>query len=103
MRMANEANTREDPDLAPAEKEVTLRGAKDQGHLRVHSDLPVINDYLLDHPSAEIIDRREKDGDVVTVEAEIPIGLLTLSNKPRKSDYYGDVVTSSELTERTDE
>jgi len=103
MRMANEANTREDPDLAPAEKEVTLRGAKDQDHLRVHSDLPVVNDYLLEHPSAEIIDRREKDGDVVTVEAEIPIGLLTLSNKPRKSDYYGDVVSSSELEARDDE
>lgn len=29
MRMANEASTREDPDLAPKEKEVTIRGSKD--------------------------------------------------------------------------
>lgn len=103
MRMANEASTREDPDLAPKEKEVTIRGSKDQNTLRVHSDLPVITDYLLEHPSAEIIDQRTKDGDIVTVLAEIPIGLLTLSNKPRKSDYYSGVVTNSELEARTDE
>jgi hypothetical protein len=95
--MGNETSTSEDPDLSPAEKEVTIRGAKDQDLLRVHADLPVVMDYLLDHPAAEIINRREKGGDVVSVIAEIPVGLLTLSNKPRKSSYYSDVVTSSEL------
>lgn len=102
MRMESEATTREDPDLAPAEKELTIRGAKDQDHLRVHSDLSTVTRYLLDHPSADILDRREKDGDVVSVEAKIPIGLLGLSNKPRKSDHYSGVVSNSELETRDD-
>ena len=102
MRMESEATTREDPDLAPGEKEVTIRGAKDQDRLRVHADLPVIMDYLLDHPSVEIIDRREKGGDIVSVKATMPVGLLGLSNQPRKNDYYGSVVSGSELEGRDD-
>lgn len=101
--MKSEANTREDPDLAPAEKEITIRGAKDQDHLRVHSDLPTVTRYLLEHPSAEIVNRREKDGAVVSVLAEIPVGLLGLSNKPRKVDHYSGVVSSSELEDRDNE
>lgn len=100
--MESEATTREDPDLAPKEKEVTIRGAKDQDHLRVHSDLSTVTKYLLKHPSAEIINRREKDGDVVSVVAEIPVGLLKLTNKPRKSNHYSGIVSSSNLEARDD-
>lgn len=103
MRMESEATTREDPDLAPKEKEITIRAAKDQDRLRVHSDLPVINDYLLEHPSADIIEQRSKDGDVVTVLATIPIGVLKLSGKPRKTDHFSGVVTSAQLEARDDE
>lgn len=102
MRMVSETTIREDPDLAPEEKELTIRGAKDQERLRVHSDLSTVTKYLLRHPSADILDKRTKDGDVVSVEAEIPVGLLGLSNKPRASDYYSGVVSNSELEARDD-
>lgn len=89
-----------DPDLSSGEKEVTIRGANRADTLRVHSDVPVVCRYLLEQPDAEIVDKNTKDGAITSVIADIDIGLLRLSAKPRQSKTWGDTV--ADPTKRDD-
>lgn len=101
--METETETKADPRLSTKEKQFTVSAIKAEKTARVHSDITVINDYLLEHPDADIVATNKHEGAVTSVVADIPLGLLKLSNKARADDYYSGIVTSGELEARDDE
>ena len=87
----------EDPDLLPEEKQVSFTTTKRDGAFTVHSEMPVISRYLIDHPSIEVRDARVVDGYVVAVTAVMPRGLMDLKAKPRTKNHLGRMVSTAEL------
>lgn len=103
MRMDSETDTKSNPRLSTEEKQFTVSAVKAEKTARVHSDITVINDYLLEHPEAEIVETNTHEGAVTSVVADIPLGLLKLSNKPRANDYFSGIVTNGQLEARDGE
>lgn len=94
---------REDPELAPEEKQVSLTTTKRDDVFRVHSEVTSVTRYLLEHPSAEIVNTRTVEGAVVACTAEIPRTLVKLQAKPRKSNSFAQMVSHAELQGEDDE
>lgn len=80
-----------DPDLSSREKEVTLTCLGREDTARMHSDVPTVTRYLLSHEDVEVVNRTIKDGKVVSVQADVPLGLVKLQKNKRKSNNWGQV------------
>jgi len=87
-------DVREDPDLGPGEKEVTINWTKGADTLTVFADLPSVARWLMRNGDADIVDRTTKEGAVTSVKARLPVGALQLSGHPRKSSQPSDVTGS---------
>lgn len=114
---AIEAFRREDPRLTPAEKETTLRFARDQDRVAVYTAERGVGRRLLAHPEASIGAVTVIEGDrappavaldeldtrdprpAVAVRGTLPIGALTVSRDPREVDNHAEVITRSVLEE----
>lgn len=90
----------EDPDLIPAEKEVTLTTTKDQDFFYIYSDVASVTKYLLRHPAVEITSRRERDGEVVGVTGHLPRSLLNFKAEPRNTNQFGRMLSSATLRDK---
>jgi len=101
---------REDPDLTPAEKEVSVTFTKERGCAVVYAEVAGVTRRLLAHPLFEAETLRvsgegyhgarvvpdEFDGGAITgVRGTIPIGTLKVRAASRKSSQWADVVAEA--------
>lgn len=103
---------REDPDLAPQEKETTLRFTKDEDTVHVYTEEAGIGRRLLAHPSARIegvtvvdndvrptVSVDEVNGrDIVAVRGSLPVGALKVRRTSRETDEHAPVVSEHVLS-----
>ena len=92
-----ELDVSEDSDLAPVEKQVSFTTTKEDEEFTVHSEVASITRYLIEHPAVEVRDARVVDGEVVAVTGRMPRGLMDLKGKPRKSNQFGRMPSTSTL------
>jgi len=91
---------REDRSLSPAEKEVTVRVAKDQDKVSIRSEVRGVTSRLLAHPRFHLRDSRHDDGAIVMVEGTLPIGCLSIRSEPRNKTNPAGIVTNRVLYEQ---
>ncbi|MBB6647976.1 hypothetical protein [Halobellus ruber] len=98
---------REHPDLTPAEKETTVRFAKDQDRATVFTAEAGVGRRLLAHPRADVQDVNVlEDGgtrpvapsevsgrDIVGVRVSIPVGALKVALSARSASGHAEVVS----------
>ena len=98
---------REHPDLTPAEKETTIRFAKDQDRATIYTAEAGVGRRLLAHPHADVKDVNVlEDGgtrpvapsevsgrDIVGVRVSVPVGALKVALSPRSAGGHAEVVT----------
>jgi hypothetical protein len=103
---------REDPDLAPQEKETTLRFAKDENRVAIYTAEAGIGRRLLAHPRARIegvtvvdndvrptVSVGEVNGrDIVAVRGSLPVGALKVRRTSRETDEHAPVVSEHVLS-----
>jgi hypothetical protein len=105
---------REDPELSPAEKETTIRFAKDRDGARVYTEEAGLIRRIMRHQHADIRGLTElRDGDrrpvvaledwsgapVVGVEATVPVGALQIKSRPRAGAGHAAVVAERGLVD----
>jgi hypothetical protein len=105
---------REDRELTPGEKEVSITFSKEDDTARVFSAIEGVSRRLLAHDLVEVIEVvlvDEADGtrrqaaledvrpseEIVGVLADVDVGLITVSGQPRRSGTYADVITDRVL------
>jgi len=103
---------RDDPRLAPGEKETTIRFARDEDRAIVHTDEAGLGRRLLAHPDSEVVevavlddgrvrrvtlDEVERGDEPVGVRVTLPIGALSVRSSSRKSDRHAQVVSDRVL------
>ena len=103
---------RVDPSLTPGERETNFRFAQDRDHVDVFTAERGIMRRLLAHPEVDVDFLRVQGGDVggtavplpeyegggvVGLKGTLPVGCLTISGTPRKSDGHADIVTDRVL------
>lgn len=108
------SNVGEDAQLTPAEKETTIRFAKDQDRARIATAESGLMRRVLAHPESAVVSidtldgnvrERGKDiddysgGDVVGVVATIPVGALQVKLSSRQSSQHAKIVTDRVLGE----
>lgn len=81
----------EDPELTPTEKETTIRFAKDEDRLTIHSEQTAVVRWLLDHPEFREQRRRVEGGTVHAVTGRLPVGCLKLSGSSRQANTPSSV------------
>lgn len=107
--------TRENPDLAPAEKETTIRFAKDEDRATVftaegglarrliaHSDFTITSLVVRrgEHNTHRITPENVNDDDVlVGVKGKLPLGVLSVRGSPRSTRGHAAIVTQRVLDE----
>lgn len=104
----------EDPALSPAEKETTIRFAKDRDVAQLFTAENGLMRRTISHPHADVQhvivldadDSREKlspedyaGGTVVGVTAGIPVGVLQVKSGPRSTTHHAEVVSDRVLAE----
>jgi len=104
----------DDPELTPAEKETTVRFARDDDRAEVYTAEAGLGRRLLCHPFAEIrgvtvadggarpergVEDLDGDEDVVGVRASVPVGLLQIKSTPRRDNGHAEIVTDRVLDE----
>jgi len=92
-----ERNYADDPELAPAEKQFSIVGTKDDTRVRIHSEIGSVTRRICEHPEAEIEQTRERDGVVVAVTATLPRACLTVKAGSRSTDNWSQVVSGGVL------
>lgn len=95
--MSDDIEARDNPDLLPQEKEVTIRFARDSDRFHVCSDVGSVTNRLLNHPDFEEESRRTIDGDVVQVSGTLPVAVLSIKSKQRSTNNLGQVVSGGVL------
>lgn len=111
-----EAWERGDPDLDPAEKETTIRWARDEDTAIVHTDEKGVGRRVIrhDHSTIESVNVLLPDGtrdtlepeavgannEVVGVRVRLPVGAVSIKGTPRANDQHAAVVSDAVL--RTD-
>jgi len=103
---------RDDPRLAPQEKETTIRFARDEDRAIVHTDEAGLGRRLLAHDDSDVVEvailddgrvRRvalaevERGDEPVGVRVTLPIGALSVRSSSRKSDRHARVVSDRVL------
>lgn len=109
------AAVRRDPELIPMERETTLRVAQDTDALDVFTREQGPMNRLLAHPEATEISvtvltddvgggtvplSEYSGGDVVGVNATLPVGCLAISREPRSSGSHADMISESVIRDR---
>jgi len=109
-----DAFERDDPALAPEEKETTLRFARDEDVAAFHTDEAGIGRRLIAHPETVLDGVVIRDGnvrrtrapsevepgeEVVGVRGTIPVGALSIKSTARKSDRHATIVSERVLQE----
>lgn len=102
-----EAEVREDDSLTPAEKETTIRCARDETVATIHSEISSMVKGFISHPEFQIKEIRicdddgwgkwispsDWDGDVIMgIKGNIPIGCLKIKSKSRKNNWHSSVI-----------
>ena len=100
-------SVREDPDLTPAEKEVSVLFTKESERAVVYAEVAGVTRRLLAHPLFEVDSLRVAGdghhgacvapdefggGEVTGVRGTVPIGTLKVRAASRKSSQWADVV-----------
>ena len=103
---------RDDPRLAPSEKETTIRFARDEDRAVIHTDEAGLGRRLLAHDDSDVVevavlddgrvrrvtlDEVERGDEPVGVRATLPIGALSIRSSSRKSDRHAQVVSDRVL------
>ena len=103
---------RDDPRLAPQEKETTIRFARDEDRAVIHTDEAGLGRRLLAHDDSDVVevavlddgrvrrvtlDEVERGDEPVGVRATLPIGALSIHSSSRKSDRHAQVVSDRVL------
>ena len=96
-------NVREDPDLSRVEKETILRFAKDQDRATLHTDNGALVRRAIRHPRVRIESHNVHEGAITSIRATLPIGLVSISGKPRKDSGQASVISPSSLRDTDDE
>jgi hypothetical protein len=95
-------NVREDPDLSRMEKETILRFAKDQDRATLHTDNGALVRRAIRHPRVKIETHNVHEGSITSIRATLPIGLVSISGKPRKDSGQASVISPSSLRDTED-
>ena len=108
---------RDDPRLTPAEKETTIRFARDEDRAKIFTAEAGIGRRLLAHPAASIdavvviggdrarpaVSPDELDPEnprpIVGVRGAIPVGALLVRRDAREAGHHADVITETVLAE----
>jgi len=113
-----DAFERDDPALAPTEKETTLRFARDEDVATFYTAEAGLGRRLIAHPETDLDGVVIKDGQarptkapdevgddetVVGVRGTIPVGALSVKSSSRKSDRHAPIVSGRVLEERESE
>lgn len=104
---------RTDPDLDPAEKETTIRWARDEDTAVIHTDERGVGRRVIrhDHSTIESVNVLLPDGtrdtlapeavgannEVIGVRVRLPIGVLSIKSNPRNDDGHANVVSDAFL------
>lgn len=102
---------REDPQLAPVEKETTVRFAKRDTHAAAYTAEAGLARRLLAHPRIQVegvtvadeATRREaapeeyRGGDIVGVRARVPVEVLSVRSVPRTASNHAAIVSDRVL------
>lgn len=90
----DELSVREDPDLLPEEKQLSIVTTKEEDRLKVFSKVASVNRGLLSNPHVEVTGTRRVDGAIVAVEATIPRNLLLVKAVARSDDSWHHIVAN---------
>lgn len=85
----------ENSDLTPEEKETNVTFDKRDDVAKVFTAEAGIMRRLIQHPEADIVSCVERGGSVVGLNAELPVGCISIKASPRKHGGHANVVTSS--------
>lgn len=85
------------PELTPAEKEVTVRVARDQGSLWVSSEVGSVTRRLMAHEGFHVESVRVDDETVTSVVGRLPVRYLTIGTAGRSHDRLAEVVSAGVL------
>lgn len=96
-------NVNEDPSLSPVEKETTLRIAKDQDRVTLHTDHGGLVRRAIRHPRIRIETHNVREGSIASVRATLPVGLLSIGGEPRNGQGQASVISPSALKNTEDE
>jgi hypothetical protein len=103
-----------DPKLSGDEKETTITMYGQDKHIHIFSAKPTVMKSLLKHDYFELesarvvkngksktVGSRDEletvDGDIVAVEGEMPVGVLTVKSKPRVNNHQSNIVNSETI------
>lgn len=103
-----------DPNLNAGEKETTITMYGDEKVFSIYSAKPTIVKSLLKHDHFELewarllgendwgrVEDREaikdREGDIVAVEGQMPIGTLTVKSKPRANNHQSSIVNAETI------
>jgi hypothetical protein len=95
----SETKVSDPPELAPEEKEVTIRFARDQEAYRIHSEIGSVTRKLINHPDFSEDSRSTTDGVVVSVSGTLPLGTLSVKSKARQSNNISQVISQAVMQE----
>jgi hypothetical protein len=88
-----EVEARDDPDLAPAEKEVIVRWARGEERARIFAEQSTVVAWLHRHPEYQVLETRTgEDGVLHRTKGSLPVGCLKLSGSSRSSDATSRVL-----------
>ena len=90
-------DVREDPALAPEEKQTMYTRTKVDDGFHVYSEEGAIMRRLLPHPEADIEVDRVVDGNIVAVRGTIPNSLQKILKNSRKDNSAAETVTNAYL------
>jgi len=82
---------RDDPDLTPEEKEITITFGAHTDRLHIHAEKATVVKWLDNHPRFNERNRREKNGVLHALTGTLPLGALKLSGD-RKSTTMSSVL-----------
>lgn len=91
------SNVREDPALAPEEKQTMYTRTKVDDGYNVYSEEGGVMRRLLPHPEADVEPDRVVDGNIVAVKGTIPNSLHKVMEKPRKDNSSAETITDAYL------
>ena len=88
---------REDPALAPEEKQTMYTRTKVDDGFHVYSEEGGVMRRLLSHPEADVEPDRVADGNIVAVRGTIPNSLQKILKNSRKDNSAAETVTNAYL------
>lgn len=88
-----------DDKLSAMEKETSVTFPNDTDMGRFHSEVPTTIKWVLSIEESEITDYRIVEGEIVSVTALIPKGVIKLQGSARKSNTHSQMVSYGDQRE----